>query len=44
VDEAMKVVYDETRCSKLRENIGRLGKPDAASEIVNQIEKLIGAA
>lgn len=44
VDEAMKVVYDETRCSKLRENIGRLGKPDAASEIVNQIKKLIGAA
>lgn len=44
VDEAMKTLYDENLCNKLKENIGRLGKPDAAREIVNEIEKLIGAA
>ena len=43
VDEAMKILYDESQCDKLKENIGRLGKPDAAHEIVNEIEKLIGA-
>ncbi len=41
VDEAIKLLHDEKRCHELRENIGRLGKPNAAEEIVNEIEKLI---
>ena len=43
VDEALKILYDENRCNKLRENIARLAKPNAAHEIVDEIEKLIGA-
>ena len=43
VTEALKLLYDEQRCSKLKDNIGRLGKPDAARQIVEEIEKLIGA-
>jgi UDP-N-acetylglucosamine--N-acetylmuramyl-(pentapeptide) pyrophosphoryl-undecaprenol N-acetylglucosamine transferase len=43
VDQALKLLYDEQLCFALKENIARLGKPDAAIEIVNEIEKLIGA-
>jgi UDP-N-acetylglucosamine--N-acetylmuramyl-(pentapeptide) pyrophosphoryl-undecaprenol N-acetylglucosamine transferase len=43
VTEALKLLYDEQRCGKLKDNIGRLGKPDAAGEIVEEIEKLIRA-
>ena len=41
---ALKLLYDEQRCDKLKENIARLGKPNAAVEIVEKIEKLIDAA
>ena len=43
VTEALKLLYDEQRCNKLKDNVGRLGKPNAAGEIVEEIEKLIGA-
>jgi UDP-N-acetylglucosamine--N-acetylmuramyl-(pentapeptide) pyrophosphoryl-undecaprenol N-acetylglucosamine transferase len=43
VSEALKLIYDEQRCAMLTENIGRFGKPNAAEEIVNEIEKLIEA-
>lgn len=41
VGEAMQLLFDEKRCHVLSENIGRLGKPLAAEEIVDEIEKLI---
>ena len=41
VDVALRLLHDENRCRVLSENIGRLGKPHAAEEIVNEIEKLI---
>jgi len=44
IDEALRLAYDESLCAKLKENIARLGKPDAATDIVYEIEKLIGAA
>lgn len=44
VDEALKVLYDGDRRSQLSENIARMGRPNATVEIVNEIEKLIGAA
>ena len=43
VSEALKLIYDEQRCAALTENIARFGKPNAAEEIVNEIEKLIVA-
>lgn len=43
VSEALKLLYDESRCAILKDNIGRFGKPNAAEEIVNEIEKLIEA-
>ena len=44
VVEALKLLHDDKRCIKLRENMGRLGKPNAALEIVEKIEKLIHEA
>jgi UDP-N-acetylglucosamine--N-acetylmuramyl-(pentapeptide) pyrophosphoryl-undecaprenol N-acetylglucosamine transferase len=41
VDEALKLLFDEQRSQKLRENITRLAKPNATEDIVNEIEKLI---
>jgi len=43
VDAALKLLYDKQRCDNLKENIGRLGKPNAAVDIVEEIEKLINA-
>jgi UDP-N-acetylglucosamine--N-acetylmuramyl-(pentapeptide) pyrophosphoryl-undecaprenol N-acetylglucosamine transferase len=43
VDEALKVLYDGDRSSQLSKNIARMGRPNATVEIVNEIEKLIGA-
>ncbi len=42
ISEALRLVSDESRCSSLRTNIGRMGKPNATEDIVNEIEKLIG--
>jgi UDP-N-acetylglucosamine--N-acetylmuramyl-(pentapeptide) pyrophosphoryl-undecaprenol N-acetylglucosamine transferase len=41
VDSALKLIVNETRSAKLRENIARLGKPNATADIVNEIEKLL---
>ena len=41
VSEALKLIYDDQRCAMLTENISRFGKPHAAEEIVDEIEKLI---
>ena len=41
VDEAIKLLRDVSRCDELSQHIGRLGRPHAAEEIVNEIEKLI---
>lgn len=43
VDEVLKLIFDEQRAAKLSENISKLAKPNAANEIVDEIEKLIGA-
>jgi UDP-N-acetylglucosamine--N-acetylmuramyl-(pentapeptide) pyrophosphoryl-undecaprenol N-acetylglucosamine transferase len=43
VDEAIKLLFDETRSAKLSERIAKLAKPNATNEIVDEIEKLIGA-
>jgi len=41
INDALTLLYDSPRCKKLSENISRLGKPNAAVEIVEEIEKLI---
>lgn len=41
VREALQLVFDEVRGKKLSENISKLGRPDAALQIVKEIEKLI---
>ena len=41
VSESLKLIYDQHVCDSLKENIGRLAKPKATEEIVNEIEKLI---
>lgn len=41
VDEAIELLKDEAHCTLLGNNIGQLGKPRAAEEIVDEIEKLI---
>jgi UDP-N-acetylglucosamine--N-acetylmuramyl-(pentapeptide) pyrophosphoryl-undecaprenol N-acetylglucosamine transferase len=43
VDEAMKLLFDEQRANVLSTNIAKLARPNATREIVNEIEKLIGA-
>lgn len=43
VDEVLKLIFDLQRCETLRENIGRMAKPNATEEIVTEIEKLISA-
>lgn len=43
VDEALKLLFDESRAKKLSENIALLAKPSATEDIVNEIEKLIKA-
>lgn len=41
VDEALKLIFDEVRCSQLATNITALARPEATKDIVNEIEKLI---
>ncbi|SKC48631.1 undecaprenyldiphospho-muramoylpentapeptide beta-N-acetylglucosaminyltransferase [Ohtaekwangia koreensis] len=43
VEEALKLLFDESRAEKLRLNIATLAKPHATEDIVNEIEKLIEA-
>src|SRR5690606_20890026 len=41
VDEALKLLFDESRAARLRENIAAMAKPRATEDIVDEIEKLI---
>jgi UDP-N-acetylglucosamine--N-acetylmuramyl-(pentapeptide) pyrophosphoryl-undecaprenol N-acetylglucosamine transferase len=41
INEALKLIFDEQRCTRLSTNIKKLGKPNATRDIVNEIEKLI---
>ena len=41
VSEALKLLFDAHRCEILSNNIGKLAKPNATEEIVDEIEKLI---
>jgi len=41
VDEALKLLFDEQRATKLQQQIATLAKPHATQDIVNEIEKLI---
>jgi UDP-N-acetylglucosamine--N-acetylmuramyl-(pentapeptide) pyrophosphoryl-undecaprenol N-acetylglucosamine transferase len=41
VDEALKLIFDESRANRLRENILKLARPRATEDIINEIEKLL---
>ena len=41
VHEALTLINDGDRCQRLSENIGKMGKPNATEDIVNEIIKLI---
>jgi UDP-N-acetylglucosamine--N-acetylmuramyl-(pentapeptide) pyrophosphoryl-undecaprenol N-acetylglucosamine transferase len=41
VDAALSLIFDGSRTAKLSENIAKLAKPRATSDIVNEIEKLL---
>jgi UDP-N-acetylglucosamine--N-acetylmuramyl-(pentapeptide) pyrophosphoryl-undecaprenol N-acetylglucosamine transferase len=41
VDEAIQLLFNESRCEELKANIAAFAKPDAAKDIVNEIEQLI---
>jgi UDP-N-acetylglucosamine--N-acetylmuramyl-(pentapeptide) pyrophosphoryl-undecaprenol N-acetylglucosamine transferase len=41
IDEALRLLFDEQKADRLRENIGKLARPHATEDIVNEIEKLI---
>lgn len=41
INEVLNLLNDTDRCAKLSENIAAMGKPDAALNIVKEIEKLI---
>jgi len=44
VDEALRLIYSDKKCEEFSLNMKKLAKPNATSDIVNEIEKLIGAA
>lgn len=44
VDEALKLLFDEQRAREFSERISTLARPNATEDIVNEVEKLIGAA
>lgn len=41
VNEALNLLYDDSRCAKLSAEISKLAKPHAAEEIAAEIERLI---
>lgn len=41
VDEALKLLFDEQRATKLEHNIRKLARPNATDDIVKEIEELI---
>lgn len=44
VDEALNLLFDEQRAREFSERISTLARPNATEDIVNEVEKLIGAA
>jgi UDP-N-acetylglucosamine--N-acetylmuramyl-(pentapeptide) pyrophosphoryl-undecaprenol N-acetylglucosamine transferase len=41
VDEALKLLFDERRAEELSRNIAKFARPNATSDIVDEIEKLV---
>jgi UDP-N-acetylglucosamine--N-acetylmuramyl-(pentapeptide) pyrophosphoryl-undecaprenol N-acetylglucosamine transferase len=41
IEEALRLLFDEPKAAKLRDKIAQLARPEAANDIVNEIEKLI---
>lgn len=41
LEEAFTLLFDKNKASRLTENITKLGRPEATSAIVNEIEKLL---
>lgn len=41
VDQALALIHDEGRITRLVENVSRLARPNATRDIVNEIEKII---
>ena len=41
LDTALNLIFDEDKSAKLRSNIAALARPNATSDIVNEIEKLL---
>jgi UDP-N-acetylglucosamine--N-acetylmuramyl-(pentapeptide) pyrophosphoryl-undecaprenol N-acetylglucosamine transferase len=41
IEEAVRLLYNEQYCHELQANIAAFGKPEAANEIVDEIEKII---
>jgi UDP-N-acetylglucosamine--N-acetylmuramyl-(pentapeptide) pyrophosphoryl-undecaprenol N-acetylglucosamine transferase len=44
VDEALHLLFDETRNKSLVQNISQLAKPNATRDIVNEIEKILNGS
>lgn len=44
IDTALNLIFDSDRSDRLRKNIAAFAKPNATSEIVDEIEKLLPAA
>lgn len=42
INEAIKLLYDEHKAERLTANISKLAKPNAANDIVDQVEKIMG--
>ncbi|MBX2963944.1 MAG: undecaprenyldiphospho-muramoylpentapeptide beta-N-acetylglucosaminyltransferase [Cyclobacteriaceae bacterium] len=43
VEDALKLLFDEQRTERLKSNISRMARPNATADIVNEVEKIIGA-
>lgn len=41
VREALSLIYDNEKCTRLADNIGRLGKPNATDDIVKEVMEII---
>ncbi len=41
VDTAIKLLFNDSHCNELKRNIATFAKPNAAKEIVNELEKII---
>jgi UDP-N-acetylglucosamine--N-acetylmuramyl-(pentapeptide) pyrophosphoryl-undecaprenol N-acetylglucosamine transferase len=41
VDQGLKLLHDKIKCEELSKNIAVFAKPEAANDIVNELEKII---